>query len=54
MLTDQSTNGTFVQTEDGQEVFIRREELALYGNGYISLGKQIDRTDIELIHYSND
>jgi len=54
ILTDQSTNGTFVQTEDGQEIFIRREELALYGNGYISLGKQIDRTDIELIHYSND
>jgi adenylate cyclase len=54
VLTDQSTNGTFVQTEEGQEIFIRREELALYGNGYISLGKQIDRADIGLIYFSND
>jgi len=54
VLTDQSTNGTFVQTEDGQEIFIRREELALYGNGFISMGKQVDRADMELIHFSND
>lgn len=54
IITDQSTNGTFIKTQDGQEIFLRREELALYGKGYISLGKQIDRTDIELIHYSSD
>jgi hypothetical protein len=54
VITDQSTNGTFIKTQDGQEIFLRREELALYGKGYISLGKQIDRTDIELIHYSSD
>ena len=54
VIIDQSTNGTFIQTEDGQEIFLRREELALFGKGYISLGKQVDRTDIELIHFSND
>lgn len=54
VITDQSTNGTFIKTQDGQEIFLRREELALYGNGYISLGKEIDRTDIQLIHYSSD
>lgn len=54
VIIDQSTNGTFIQTEEGQEIFLRREELALFGDGYISLGKQVDRTDIELIHYSND
>ena len=51
IITDQSTNGTFIKTHDGQEIFLRREELALYGEGYISLGKQVDRADKELIHF---
>ena len=54
ILIDQSTNGTFIKTDDGKEVFLRREEIALYGEGYISLGKQIDRADAGLIHFSND
>ena len=54
IIIDQSTNGTFVQTEDGQEIFLRREEMALYGDGFISLGKKVDHNDIGLIHYSND
>ena len=54
IITDQSTNGTFIKTEDGLDIFLRREELALYGAGYISLGKQVDRTDIDLIHFSSD
>jgi len=54
VITDQSTNGTYIKIQDGQEIFLRREELALYGDGYISLGKKVDRTDINLIHFSND
>ena len=54
IITDQSTNGTFIKTEDGLDIFLRREELALYGAGYISLGRQVDRTDIALIHFSSD
>lgn len=51
IITDQSTNGTFIQTEEGQEIFLRREELTLFGSGYISLGKKVDRSDINLMHF---
>ena len=39
ILVDQSTNGTYVWTADGKEVFLRREELPLWGTGFISLGE---------------
>jgi len=51
ILTDQSTNGTFVTTHDGQEIFLRREELALFGAGFISLGKKVDHRDDNLIQF---
>jgi hypothetical protein len=51
IITDQSTNGTFIQTEEGQEIFLRREELTLYGSGYISLGKKVNRSDVNLMHF---
>jgi len=39
ILLDQSTNGTYVLTADGKEVFLRREELPLWGTGFLSLGE---------------
>ncbi len=51
IVTDQSTNGTFVKTQEGQQFFLRREELTLVGTGYISLGKKVDQADENLIHY---
>jgi hypothetical protein len=39
VLVDESTNGTFVRTQDGKEVYLRREELPLWGTGVISLGE---------------
>lgn len=39
ILIDQSTNGTFVSLDNGHEVFLRREELTLFGVGNISLGE---------------
>jgi len=45
LLVDQSTNGTFVVTQDGKESFIRRDSLALSGQGTIGLGKLPDETD---------
>ena len=51
IITDQSTNGTFITTQEGQEIFLRREELTLVGTGSISLGKKVDRADENLIHY---
>ncbi len=52
ILTDQSTNGTFVRTSEGQDIFLRREEFTLFGSGYISLGKKVDLNDQNLIHFN--
>lgn len=38
VLADHSTNGTYVTSEDGREVFLRRETMPLVGKGVISLG----------------
>jgi class 3 adenylate cyclase len=38
VLSDKSTNGTFVLTSYGQQNYLRREELVLHGSGTISLG----------------
>ncbi len=51
IITDQSTNGTFVRTTEGQEIFLRREELTLFGSGHISLGKKVDLKDEYIIHF---
>jgi adenylate cyclase len=39
LLIDQSTNGTFVLSETGEESFVRRDSLQLKGEGMIGLGK---------------
>ncbi len=42
VFIDQSTNGSYVRTEDGNIVYLRREELPLWGKGVISLGATLD------------
>jgi hypothetical protein len=39
LLVDQSTNGTFVNSLDGEESFVRRDSMQLKGVGMIGLGK---------------
>lgn len=39
MLIDESTNGTFVQRDDGEEFYVRRDSAELSGSGIISLGR---------------
>lgn len=39
LLVDQSTNGTFVNAEDGEESFVRRDSMHLKGAGNIGLGR---------------
>jgi len=39
MLIDQSTNGTFVKADNGEESFVRRDSMQLKGAGMIGLGK---------------
>ena len=52
VIIDQSTNGTFVKTSDGENVYLRREESPLLGNGVISLGVNPDQEDFYQIHFS--
>jgi adenylate cyclase len=39
VIVDQSTNGTFVQRDDGEEVYVRRDSAQLTGKGLIGLGR---------------
>ncbi|MDJ0779805.1 MAG: adenylate/guanylate cyclase domain-containing protein [Gammaproteobacteria bacterium] len=51
-ITDQGTNGTYVSTNSGQEVYLRREEFILHGNGKISLGQPFAECDgSELVYF---
>jgi adenylate cyclase len=40
-----------VQTQDGKEVYLRREGLPLWGKGVISLGKSVADEQTHLIHF---
>lgn len=51
IITDQSTNGTYIRTTSGQAIFLRREEFTLFGSGYISLGRKVDLEDENIIHF---
>jgi class 3 adenylate cyclase len=41
LLTDSSTNGTYVQIGDEEVLFLHREQLRLHGSGQLSLGRQL-------------
>ena len=50
-LIDESTNGTFVQTGDGEEIFVRRDNTLLTGAGVIGLGRVAQPGSTLAIHY---
>jgi adenylate cyclase len=52
VLIDQSTNGTFVQTGDGEELFIRQDILQLKGQGMIGLGCLPQQGSQHTIHFT--
>jgi len=52
VLIDQSTNGTFIQSQDGDEAFVRRDSVQIKGKGLIGLGKVPDQDSPETIRYS--
>lgn len=39
LLIDQSTNGTFLENDRGEETFVRRDSTELSGEGIIGLGR---------------
>jgi class 3 adenylate cyclase len=52
VLVDQSTNGTFVRTADGENVYLRREELLIWGSGVVALGEEISERNEHLIRFT--
>ena len=52
VLADMSTNGTFVKTQGGKEIYLQREEFPLSGSGFISLGKSVSVDNEHLIYFS--
>jgi len=52
VLTDQSTNGTFVHIDGSPEVYLRREALPLSGTGAISLGRTCAQETEHLIRFA--
>jgi class 3 adenylate cyclase len=50
-LIDESTNGTFVQTSTGDEIFVRRDSTVLTGEGTIGLGRVAQPGTALAIHY---
>lgn len=51
MLTDSSTNGTYVQIGDEEVMFLHREQLRLHGEGHLSLGRHVDADEAQLLTF---
>jgi len=51
VLIDQSTNGTFVQSEGGDEAFVRRDSMQIKGKGMIGLGKLPEHDSPQVIRF---
>lgn len=52
VLVDHSTNGTYIKFNNQDEIFIRREELPLMGEGYVSLGETYNPGNTTNIYFS--
>lgn len=52
VLVDESTNGTFIQRDDGEEVYVRRDSTELTGSGVIGMGRVAARGTPLAIEYS--
>ena len=50
-LIDQSTNGTYVYADTGQEQFVRRDSMPIVGEGLIGLGRAPERESLQTIRY---
>lgn len=52
VLTDHSSNGTYVLVENESEVWVRREEFVLRGRGRFSLGRPTSDPNVTLVEFS--
>lgn len=51
VLIDESTNGTFIQQDAGEELYVRRDSAVLTGSGIISMGRVAARGTALAIEY---
>jgi class 3 adenylate cyclase len=51
-VIDQSTNGTHIKIDGGDESFLRREEMPINANGKISLGKAFKDDPSEIVTFT--
>ena len=51
VLTDSSTNGTYVQIGDEEVLFLHREQLRLHGSGQLSLGRHLNAEDAQPLRF---
>ncbi len=51
LLTDHSANGTFVRFSDGQMIELNHQQIVLHGAGAISLGRNFEEADGDVIEY---
>jgi len=51
-VIDQSTNGTHIKIDGGDESFLRREEMHINANGKISLGKAFKDDPSEIVTFT--
>jgi pSer/pThr/pTyr-binding forkhead associated (FHA) protein len=52
ILIDQSTNGTFVQTGDGENLFVHQDIVQLKGEGMMGLGCLSEQGSQHTIHFT--
>jgi adenylate cyclase len=50
-LAERSSSGTFISTGPDHEVFVRREDVLLFGSGVISPGRRSSLSDAQILHY---
>jgi hypothetical protein len=51
LLIDQSTNGTFVTNQEGEESFVRRDSVQLKGEGMIGLGRTPENSSPQTVRF---
>ncbi len=54
LLVDQSTNGTFVTSREGEESFVRRDSMQLKGEGMIGLGRAPEGSSPLTVRYASE
>lgn len=52
VLIDHSTNGTFMMTDDGKGINLKRSETVMQGSGIITLGRKISPDSPKAIRFS--